>query len=80
MGSEFGEEARRQMKSSYENDGMRHRQKANNASCQLLRQADDWDDVAALRLDRRLKLVGPSVATCRACDVVNGQGGTDALP
>ena len=45
---------------------MRHRQKASNAACQLLRKTSDWDDVAALRLDTRLTLVGPVLATCRA--------------
>jgi hypothetical protein len=47
---------------------MRHRQKANNAALarQLLSEMDDWGLVAALRMDRRLKLVRPVIATCRA--------------
>ena len=44
---------------------MRHRQKASNAACQLLTKSSDWDGAAALRLDRRLKLVRPVLATCR---------------
>lgn len=52
---------------------MHYRQKANHAARQLLRRVNDWDDVAALRLVRGLKLVRPVVATCRAAmNVVNG--------
>lgn len=62
---------------------MRHRQKADDAVCQLLRRTSDWDADAALRLHIRLTLVRPVLATCRAAgcsiDAVKGRGGTDAL-
>jgi hypothetical protein len=45
---------------------MRHKQKVSDAVCQLLSKTGDWDDVAALRLDRRLTLARPVLATCRA--------------
>jgi hypothetical protein len=62
---------------------IRYRQKANGAACQLLRDADDWDGVAALRgtgtctqAPHLALLVRPLLATRRAvggpcwCDLI----------
>ena len=48
----------------------RHRQKADDAVCQLLERTSDWDTDAALRLHRRLALVRPVLATCRAAALI----------
>jgi len=55
-----------EIKASCMYQSMRHRQKASDAVCQLLSKTGDWGDVAALRLDRRLTLARPVLATCRA--------------
>lgn len=55
-----------EIKDSCAYQSMRHRQKAGDAVRQLLSKTGDWDNVAALRLDRRLTLVRPVLATCRA--------------
>jgi hypothetical protein len=55
-----------EIRASCKYQSMRHRQKAGDAVCQVLDKTGDWGDVAALRLDRRLTLVRPVLATRRA--------------